>query len=103
MNAEPDPLTRRVDRLESQNRRLRFMTYVVWPAAFALITVLLLLPGKLDLHAMKYLLGCISGVFALLVITLFITMICWFLLKLATDFRNRHSRIPLNPGSRGKS
>ena len=103
MNAELDTLTRRVDRLETQNRHLRFMTYAVWPAAFAVITVLLLLPGKMDLKAMKYLLGSIGGVFAMLVITLFLTLVGWFLLKLATDFKNRHSRMPINPGSRGKS
>lgn len=102
MNADLDTLTRRVDRLEKQNRRLRFMTYAVWPAAFAFITVLLLLPGKMDLKAMKYLLGSIGGGFGMLVITLFLTMVCWFFLKLATDFKNRHSRMPLNPGSRGK-
>lgn len=103
MNTDLDTLTRRMDRLEKQNRRLRFVTFVVWPAAFAVITVFLLLPGKMDLKAMKYLLGSIGGVFVMLVITLFLTMVGWFVLKLATDFKNRHARMPLNPGSRGKS
>jgi hypothetical protein len=103
MNTDLDTVIQRVDRLEIQNRRLRFFTFGVWPAVLAIITVLVLLPGKVDLKAMKYLLGWIGGTFGLLVIVLTIAMACWFVLKLAVDFKNRNSRFVLNPGSRRTS
>jgi hypothetical protein len=58
-----------------------------------------LLPGKIDLKAMKYLLGLVGGVFGAMVIVLTIAMACWFVLKLAVDFKNRNTRFVLNPGS----
>ena len=103
MNTDLDIVIQRVDRIEIQNRRLRFFTFGVWPAVLAVITVLVLIPGKVDLKAMKYLLGWIGGTFGVLVIVLAIAMACWFVLKLAVDFKNRNSRFVLNPGSRQTS
>lgn len=103
MNTDLDTMIQRIDRLEAQNRQLRFFTFGVWPAVLAIIAVLVLLPGKIDLKATKYLLGWIGGTFGVLVIVLAITITCWFLLKLAADFKNRNSRFVLNPGSRQTS
>jgi hypothetical protein len=103
MSTDLDTVIQKVDRLEIQNRRLRFFTFGVWPATLAIITILILLPGKVDLKAMKYLLGFIGGTFGVLMLVLAIAMACWFMLKLAVDFKNRNSRFVLNPGSRQTS
>lgn len=99
MNTDLDTVIQRVDRLEIQNRRLRLFTFGVWPAVLAILTVLVLLPGKIDLKAMKYLLGRVGGAFGAIVIVLTIALACWFVLKLSVDFKNRNTRFVLNPGS----
>ncbi|MBK1883375.1 hypothetical protein JIN85_13185 [Luteolibacter pohnpeiensis] len=100
MNTDLDRVTQRVERLELQNRRLRYFTFGVWPFVLAIITVLVLLPAKIDFKAMKLLLAWVGAIVGLLVIALTIAIACWFLLRVAVDFKNRNSRFVLNPGSR---
>lgn len=100
MNTDLEIVSQRIDRLEIQNRRLRVFTFGVWPAVLAIITVLVLLPAKIDLETMKYLLAWVGGTFGVLVIVLTISLAFWFILKLAVDFKNRNTRFALNPGSR---
>lgn len=103
MNTDLDTVSQRIDRLEIQNKRLRAFTFGVWPAVLTIITVLVLLPAKIDLKAMKYLLAWVGGTFGVLVIVLTIALAFWFVLKLAVDFKNRNTRFVLNPGSRQPS
>lgn len=99
MNTDSDSVTQRIHRLESQTRRLRIATYLIWPLVGLASIVLAFVPSRLDEKAMRVFLRWIQEGFIGLVILLFLTLALGFLLKVASDFRKRKSKFVLNPGS----
>lgn len=100
MNTDIDTVAKRVDCLESQNRRMKIATYGIWPVVWAVTIVLVIIPGKFDAKAVTVLLVWAGGALGLLLIGMAVLFVIWFLLRLAVDFKNRNSRFYLNPGSR---
>jgi len=100
MNTDADAVAHRLTRLESQARRLRITTYLVWPAVWLASIALAFLPSRLDENAMRVFLRWIQEGFVTVASVLFVTLALFFLLKVASDFRKRRSKFALNPGSR---
>lgn len=92
--------SQRIDRLEKQMRKLRWITYFIWPAVWLISISVIFGSTRQDANATRLFLNWIQTGFFGLLVAFMIVMMLGFLLKVASDFKNRKHRYALNPGSK---
>lgn len=100
MNNDPAETIERIRRLEVQMKRLRRIAYLVWPAVWLATTIFLFATTKLDAKALRILMDTAGlSLLVVSVISVFLLAV-FFVVKTASDYKNRGSYVPLNPGSK---
>jgi hypothetical protein len=100
MNTDTEALVDRITRLENQMRWLRRAVFLIWPVLWIISVFVIFTTTKLDagaIHPFLNWLGALIFGFGVATITV---LSLFFLIKAATDFRNRKDHFPLNPGSK---
>ena len=100
MNTEPAKVTQRIERLETQTRRLRVAAYLIWPAVWSASILVIFMTTRVDAGGARIFLRWFQEAFFGTLVVLICVLALGILIKIVHDFRNRGSRFVLNPGSK---
>ncbi|MEO5917038.1 MAG: hypothetical protein ABIS50_22605 [Luteolibacter sp.] len=100
MNTDTEALVDRIARLENQSRRLRRAVFLIWPAVWIVSVFLIFTTTKLDAGAIHPFLNWLGVVIFGLGVAAVAVLSLLFVIKAASDYRNRRDHFTLNPGSK---
>ena len=100
MDTVTESLTDRITRLENQSRRLRRAVFVVWPVVWIISVITVFTMTKLDAGTIRPFLNWLGAVIFILGFATFAVLSFLFVIKVASDYRNRKSQFTLNPRSK---
>lgn len=100
MNTDTEALAKRITQLENQSRRLRRAVFLIWPAVWIVSLILIFTTTKLDADAIHPFLSWLGAVIFGLGVATVAVLSLLFVIKAASDYRNRRERFVLNPGSK---
>lgn len=101
MDTDTEALVDRITQLENQSRRLRQAVFLIWPAVWIVSLFLIFTTTKFDAGAIRPFLNWLGAVIVLLGVATVGLLSLLFVVKTASDYKNRRREyFPLNPGSK---